>query len=243
MLDGNLQYEIEISGTDEASSGLGRVADGLDDVASAEKRVSDNSSDLSRDVSYASTNISKGASGAESAFGRFASFLGGPWGVAILVGLNAAVGFWRKIKSDAEESERKIKMVAAAIREMAGEWTSWIASQQKEMGLDPVSRAKGTVGSLTKEEAQAQVPLMEAEYSRYMKIAENNSRINQANYKKFLEGYAGFDTSQEFDQICMGFFAKCIHDIEWPYGDFVNLSGTQQRIPQFMVHMFETLEI
>lgn len=67
--------------------------------------------------------------------------------------------------------------------------------------------------------------------------------VELKNYKKFLEGYAGFDTSQEFDQICMGFFAKCIHDIEWPYGDFVNLSGTQQRIPQFMVHMFETLEI
>lgn len=115
-------------------------------------------------------------------------------------------------------------MVAAAIREMAGEWTNWLASQQKEMGLDPVSRAKGTVGSLTKEEAQAQVPLMEAEYSRYMKIAENNSRINQANYKKFLEG--GGDKNEWQDDPR---FQKAKDRVEY-YGNVIN--ALKSRISQ-----------
>jgi len=216
MSDGKLQYEIEIAGTDQAAAGLGDVEAGLDRIASSEKRLSDNSTSFSRDIDSATTNMSKGAYAAESSFGRFASYLGGPWGFAILAGLNVAVGFWSKIKSEAEESERKIKEVSAAIREMVGEWNTWLSRQQKKMGVDPASRANSTIDALTKEEARAQVPLMEAEYSRYMKIAERNSSINQANYKKFIEGGGNKNEWQDDPRV-----QKAKDRVEY-YGDVIN---------------------
>ena len=67
--------------------------------------------------------------------------------------------------------------------------------------------------------------------------------VELMNYKKFLEGYAGFDTSQEFDRICMDLFKEIILDTDWPYGNFANLRATQQPVPYFMVNMFKAFNI
>jgi hypothetical protein len=185
MSDGKLQYEIEIAGTDQAAAGLGDVEAGLDRIASSEKRLSDNSTSFSRDIDSSTTNMSKGAYAAESSFGRFASYLGGRGDLRFWLGLTWRL-IWSKIKSEAEESERKIKEVSAAIREMVGDGTPGYLSAKGRW--EWIRRGgKFTHRCLTKEEARAQVPLME----RNTRVHENRRTkfvYKSGNYKKFIEG-------------------------------------------------------